>query len=235
MAETHQLDPSGVVEAVCQGIEEGQQDFDIKVGLIGILSRTYGVDNARIELEALASRKDHLSGLDLAGDEEKYPAELFLEHFWRARDLGWQITIHAGESAGSGSIWTAVEELGADRVGHAVMAIQDPVLMEYLAAQRVGVECNLTSNVQTSTVPDYQSHPIKEFMQNGILATLNTDDPGISAIDLAYEYNIAAPKAGLSIEQIQRAQRNALEIAFLSDGDKLALRQMKTGRLNSSD
>jgi adenosine deaminase len=104
-----------------------------------------------------------------------------------------------------------------------VTAIQDPGLMNFLAEREIGVECNLTSNVQTSTVRDYASHPMREFLERGVLATLNTDDPGISGIDLPYEYNVAAPAAGLSREQIHQAQRNAILVAFLSPEEKAAL------------
>jgi adenosine deaminase len=78
--------------------------------------------------------------------------------------------------------------------------------------------------VQTSCVPDYASHPLKTFLEHGMRATINTDDPGISGIDLPYEYNVAAPKAGLTGMQIRQAQANALEAAFLTEQEKHALR-----------
>jgi len=86
----------------------------------------------------------------------------------------------------------------------------------------------LTSNVQTSTVRDYASHPLKFFLEQGLLATINTDDPGISAIDLHYEYDVAAPRAGLSAELCRQAQGNALETAFLTQEEKQALREKKS-------
>lgn len=229
MAETHGLDPAGVVEAVADGVEAGARDFGVKVKLIGIISRTYGVASAWRELEALLHYRDRLVGLDLAGDEANFPGQLFVEHFRRARETGWQITIHAGESAGPESIWQALRELGAVRIGHAVAAIEDPSLMNYMVENRIGVESSLTSNVQTHTVPDYASHPVRHFVERGMLVTLNTDDPGISAIDLRHEYEIAAPAAGLTEEQIGQAQRNALEVAFLSAGEKEALAASKAG------
>ncbi len=102
-------------------------------------------------------------------------------------------------------------------------SIEDPKLMDTLRERGIGIEANLTSNVQTSTVPDYASHPLKRYLEAGLLATLNTDDPGISAIDLPYEYNVAAPLAGLSLEQIHQAQRNAFALAFLNADERAAL------------
>jgi adenosine deaminase len=223
MAEAHALDPVGVVEAVTDGIRAGERDFGIRANQIGILSRHYGPKTAYKELNALQHFRDEITALDLAGDEGNFAGELFTEHFKIARELGWHITIHAGEITGPRSVWQALQELKAERIGHAVRAVEDPALLDYLAEQHIGVECSLTSNVQTSTVPDYRSHPLRNFLGKGMLATINTDDPGISAIDLRYEYDQAAPAAGLSTEQIRQAQKNALEAAFLSDEEKKQL------------
>ena len=121
------------------------------------------------------------------------------------------------------------ETLGAGRIGHAVQAVQDPALLDFMREQRIGIETNLTSNVQTSIVPDYAHHPLRQFLQSGLLATINTDDPGISGITLAYEYQVAAPAAGLTPGEIRQAQRNALEIAFLEPAEKAALAARRRG------
>ena len=230
MAEAHSLDPAGVVEAVVDGVEAGQRDFGIKAALIGILSRTYGPDIAFKELAALLSQKNRLVGIDLAGDEANFPAIMFREHFQRAREAGWHITVHAGEIAGPGSIWEAIRGLGAERIGHALCAGDDPALLDYMLEHKIGVESCLTSNVQTSCVETYSRHPLRKFLEKGLLATINTDDPGISGIDLPYEYNVAAPKSGLTDAQIHQAQVNALEAAFLSEAEKIALKKKHVGK-----
>jgi len=223
MAEPYSLKPAAVVEAVVDGVRAGERDFGVKANLIGILSRSYGTEIAMKELEALYSHRDDICALDLAGLEAEFPGYLFVGHFNRARNAGWHVTVHAGEAAGSESIWQAINELGAERLGHAVRAVDDPHLLDTLAQRRIGVESNLTSNVQTSVVRSYASHPLKTFIQKGILATINTDDPGISAIDLPYEYRMAVEEAGLSVAQVRRVQRNALEVAFLTGEEKQVL------------
>jgi adenosine deaminase len=223
MAEPNGLDPVGIVEAVVEGVKAGIQEYDIQVNLIGILSRTYGEEIAWKELEALLSHHDDLVAIDLAGDEVNYPAELFADHFKKARGMGLNVTAHAGEAAGPESIWQAIEVLGASRIGHALSAVDDPALLDFMLEKRIGVESSLTSNVQTSSVVDYPSHPIKKFLELGLLATINTDDPGISNIDLRHEYEVAAPAVGLVEEQIIQAQKNALTIAFLTLEEKEAL------------
>jgi adenosine deaminase len=225
MADAHNLDPSRVTAAVIEGVREGEAATGVKANLIGILTRTYGPVRARRELRALLDHKNEITALDLAGDEGNWPAELFVEHFKEGRGAGWQVTVHAGEAAGAQSIVTAIEQLGATRIGHAVRAAEDAAVMDLLRERRIGIEANLTSNVQTSTVPDYASHPLKKFLESGLLATINTDDPGISGIDLAYELDVAAPAAGLDESQVIRALENAWEIAFLGPEEKARLRQ----------
>ena len=137
-----------------------------------------------------------------------------------ARSVGWKVTIHAGESSGPESVRQAILELGANRIGHAVHAADDPSLLDIMAEREIGIEANLTSNVQTSTVENYANHPLRRFLELGLCATINTDDPKISGIDIQYEYEVAAPAAGLSNFQIQQAQRNSLHTAFLTNAEK---------------
>lgn len=229
MAEPHGLIPGGIVEAVISGVEEARRETGMHVNLIGILSRTYGAEVCKDELDALLTYKGKFVGIDLAGDEENFPGSLFVEHLRKARRAGWRVTVHAGESAGPESIWQAIQKLGAERIGHAVNAVDDPELMHFMLENGIGIEANLTSNYQTSTVSDYASHPLKRFLELGLLATINTDDPGISGIDLKHEYEVAAPAAGLSQAQIRQAQKNSLQVAFLSADEKTNLANKKSG------
>ena len=131
MAMTHNLPVAGVVEAVIEGVRQGSSAFNVQARLIGIMSRTFGEAACLEELEALLAHRDSITALDLAGDELGFPGSLFLSHFNRARDAGWRITVHAGEAAGPESIWQAIRELGAERIGHGVKAIEDRALMDF--------------------------------------------------------------------------------------------------------
>lgn len=230
MAMKHQLPVEGVVAAVIDGIAAGCRQYDIQINLIGILSRTFGQQACAIELEGLLAHRDKLCALDLAGDELGFPGALFEEHFTKARNTGLNITVHAGEAAGAASIWHAIKHLGAQRIGHGVKAIEDPELIEFLAKNNIGIESCLTSNIQTSTVPSLAQHPLKSFLSHGVLASINTDDPAVEGIELPYEYNVAAPQAGLTQAEIEQAQRNGLTMAFLSDSEKAALARKAANR-----
>jgi len=206
MASPCRLNAADVVAAVADGTEAAVRECDIRANLIGILSRTYGLEGCWEEFEALAAHHGHITALD---------------------DLGWHITAHAGEAAGPESIWTALQQLGATRIGHGLRAIEDPALMSLMAEEGIGVEISLTSNVQISAVTAYADHPIATYAARGIKVTLNTDDPAVSGITLPHEYDVAAPAAGLTREQIRQIQCNGLDVAFLTDEDRAALRDRR--------
>ncbi len=231
MARSHDMDPAEVMEACADGIRTAERDTGIQANIIGILSRTFGVEACMRELDAILMHRDHIVGVDLAGDELGFPPHMFREHFKRVRDAGLHVTVHAGEADGPQSVWSAIHDLGAERIGHGFRAIEDPVLVEYLATRGIGLECCPTSNLHTSTVLSYDTHPIKALAGQGVRFCLNTDDPGISAIDIRHEYEIAAPATGLSRAQIRQSQDIALEMAFLSEGDKTLLKRKVVQRV----
>lgn len=224
MAQPHGLGADTVIEAVVDGVGRGQREQGVRVNLIGILNRTYGPQSAWREMHVLLAHRSKLVALDIAGDEARYPGELFVGTFRRARAAGMRLTIHAGEAAGPASVWQAVRDLGAERIGHGVHAIEDAALLDELARRGTGIESSLTSNVQTSTVASYAAHPLRVFLERGLRATINTDDPGVSGITLSHELTVAAPAAGLSPAQVRQAQANAIAVAFLSEGEKAELR-----------
>lgn len=230
MAMSQGLHPQGVVEAVVAGVAAGSRDFGVKTGLIGILSRTFGAEQCQRELDAILACKAQLVAVDLAGDELGFPGPLFDRHFRQVRDAGLHVTVHAGEAAGPESVWHALQELGAERIGHGVQAVQDPALLAYLAEHNIGIESCLTSNIHTSTVASLAKHPISQFLAAGVAVSLNTDDPGVSAVEIAHEYAVAAPAAGLSPAQIRACQRHGLAMSFLSAADKAALVAAKTAQ-----
>ncbi len=230
MAQSHQLNVADVVEATIAGCTDGSRDFAIKHNLIGILSRTFGTDACTLELNGLLAHKDHITALDLAGDELGYPAPLFTEHFKQARDAGWQITVHAGEADGPQSIWNAIELLGASRIGHCMAAKDDDKLLEHLVEHKIGVESCPTSNYQTATVVDTANHPMKAFLEAGVEVTLNTDDPGVSAIDIGDEYQVAKDVIQLSDEQLRQIQINGVNQSFISATEKQQLFEMALKR-----
>lgn len=224
MAEPHGLDPLAVAEAACDALEEARGSVAVAAKLIAIVSRTYGPTNGWVEVEAaIACRHRGVVALDLAGDEAGYPGELFVAHFRRAAEAGLRRIAHAGEAAGAASVRQAVLGLGAERIGHGIRAIEDPATIELLVARGIALEVCPTSNVHTSTVASYRDHPLPALLAAGVRATLSTDDPAISGIDLAHEYRVARDEIGLGEGDLALLQENALAAAFLDDAERTAL------------
>ena len=220
MSETHELDPAGVVEAVADGIKAAERDTGVRAQMIGIMSRTYDTETCHRELDALLAHRDHLVAIDLAGDEVKFPAGLFREHFRRARDAGLEVTVHAGEADGPQSVWSAIRELGATRIGHGIHSLRDPELVEYLAEHRIGLEVSITSNIHTGTVDEYCNHPARQIFEHGLAGQSEHRRSGHQRHRLAARIRTAAAAAGLTPEMTRQSQVNALEMAFLPHAEK---------------
>lgn len=227
IAMTHNLPIEGVVEAIIEGVNKGKEKFSTKTNLIGILSRTFGVDHCQSELNALLAYKDNLVAVDLAGDEYNFPGGLFDNHFKQVKDAGLNVSVHAGEAAGPESVWHAIKTLGATRIGHGVACAKDQQLMDYMCDHQISIESCLTSNYQTGTIQNLAIHPVKTFLANDLLVCLNTDDPAVENIELAGEYQLAREVLQLSDAQITQLQRNAIQMSFLSESEKKALMNIK--------
>ena len=227
IAMTHNLPIEGVVEAIIEGVNKGKEKFSTKTNLIGILSRTFGVEHCQSELNALLAYKNNLVAVDLAGDEYNFPGSLFDNHFKQVKDAGLNVSVHAGEAAGPESVWHAIKTLGATRIGHGVACAKDQQLMDYMRDHQISIESCLTSNYQTGTIQNLAVHPVKTFIANDLLVCLNTDDPAVENIELAGEYQLASEVLQLSDAQITQLQRNAIQMSFLSESEKKALMNIK--------
>jgi len=216
MGELHGLSAMAVTGAVVEAWQEEHRKYAMSSSLIVILSRTYGPEICAQEMDcALAYRGRGVVGVDLAGDEMRQPARNFEHLFDQAHQAGLRVTAHAGEFAGAESIRETLRCLRPDRLGHAVRAVDDAHLMDELAGAGVAVECCLTSNYLTGTIPSMREHPLPVFLEHGIRATLNTDDPALMGdLTIQQEYQHAA-EMGLSAEQLAQVQVNGQAAAFL--------------------
>jgi adenosine deaminase len=95
--------------------------------------------------------------------------------------------------------------------------------MDFMAFHNIGIECCLNSNFQTGAVLDLAQHPITQFLANEIKVSLNTDDPGVSGIEIADEYQVAKEVVGLSKRQLQQVQLNGVHTAFIAETAKQQL------------
>jgi adenosine deaminase/aminodeoxyfutalosine deaminase len=206
-------------EGLEQGRRRGERAFGMSLYWIFDAVRHFGVEAAeRVLDETLALRKlsDSVVGIGLGGDERKGPPELFRDVYARARSEGLRTTVHAGETVGPESVWSALRELRPDRIGHGLHAVEDLALVAYLAEKQVPVEICISSNVLTGCCGSYEEHPLRRLFDAGVPVTLNTDDPEMFHTDLGREFEIAQNALGFTDVELQRLAQNSFHASFLT-------------------
>ncbi len=197
----------------------------VTVNLIADVVRDSPIDRAMQTVETVAELSAYgVIGIGLGGSEQTHPPEPFAPVFARARQLGLRTTAHAGEVAGPASIWGALTALGAERIGHATRASADPKLCDFFVTQQIPLEMCPLSNVRTGVVADIASHPIADFINRGMLVTINTDDPKMFNNTLVDEYTQLMEHFYLPPATICQLIDNAVTASWLSDDKKRHLR-----------
>ena len=164
---------------------------------------------------AIEGKNDGVVALGLGGMEEGYPPGPFKPWFDRARAAGLHSVPHAGEHVGPESIWSAITELGAERIGHGVRAIEDPDLVSYLAEHRIPLEVSPTSNISLGIYPDAASHPLKRLHDAGVAVIVNSDDPPLFNTTLTDEMGLLSDPCGFSPDTIDEILLNGVRFSFL--------------------
>lgn len=172
---------------------------------------------------AAANQERGIAALGLGGPEINNPPELFQEAFALARAAGLPATPHAGETMGPESIRGALDGLGARRIGHGVRCLEDQELVAELRARQVPVEVCPSSNVCLGVAPSHEAHPLPRLLAEGLLVTLNSDDPPMFNTTLTGEYLRAAAAFDLSLEQIKALVLNGVRASLLPARDRRLL------------
>jgi aminodeoxyfutalosine deaminase len=211
--------------AIERGRSRGERDFGVSLLWIIDAVRHFGVEEcARVFRKAAELQKQYPSvvGIGIGGDEALGPAHEFREIYADARAAGLHLTCHAGESTGPESIWSALN-IGAERIGHALTAQQDPELIEILARRQVPLELNITSNLRTGCCPALEVHPARRYFEEGLMVTLNSDDPPFFGANLLDEYVLAHEHFEFTLDQLRELAANSIEASFLKPERKLSL------------
>ncbi|OPF72713.1 adenosine deaminase [Streptomyces antioxidans] len=177
-------------------------------------------ETARIACEL---NPEGLVGFGLGGPEIGVPRPQFKPYFDRAIAAGLHSVPHAGETTGPQTIWDALIELRAERIGHGTSAVQDPKLLAHLAEHRIPLEVCPTSNIATRAVATLGEHPLRRMVEAGVLVTINSDDPPMFGTDLNTEYQVAAQLLDLDAAGVAALAKNAVEASFLDAEGKARL------------
>jgi adenosine deaminase/aminodeoxyfutalosine deaminase len=204
-----------IFEGLERGRERGEKDFGISLLWIFDAVRQFGAEKAGPVVDfAIQFRDRNVAGFGIGGDELKGPAELFKDVYARAAEHGLHLTAHAGENAGPESIWGALN-LKVERIGHGLTAGKDPELVEELAQRQIPIEICVTSNVRTGCCVDISQHPVRNYFDNGLMLTLNSDDPAMFRTSLVREYSLVQDTFGFTDEHLRELARNSFEASFL--------------------
>ncbi|MDI9888317.1 adenosine deaminase [Streptomyces sp. HNM0645] len=169
---------------------------------------------------AVDLRPEGLVSFGLGGPEIGVPRPQFKPYFDRAIAAGLRSVPHAGETTGPQTVWDALNDLRAERIGHGTSAPQDPELLAYLAEHRIPLEVCPTSNIATRAVATLDEHPVREMVAAGVLVTVNSDDPPMFGTDLNNEYAVAARLLELDERGVAALAKNAVEASFLDPSGK---------------
>jgi adenosine deaminase/aminodeoxyfutalosine deaminase len=205
-------------DSVWREIREAQKDafgqWPVEIWWNLDAIRQLGPDHV-MEIAKLTARYagDGVVSFGIGGDEQRGPAHEFRAAYRYAKDAGLRLTAHAGETGGPESVRDALD-IGAERIGHGIRAIEDPDLCRRLREERIPLEVCITSNVRTGAVPSLEAHPIRRLVDAGVIVTLNSDDPGMFGCDLATEFRVAKEVFGLTGSELAAIRQNAFDYRF---------------------
>jgi len=213
-----------VMDWVCTSAAAAAEEFGIQVRLIASVNRHESPELAeQVAWLAAAYIEDGIVGIDLAGNEAEFSAKPFAGIFNEAKQAGLHLTIHAGEWGGADNVREAVEQVGAERIGHGVRVVEDENVVALTRERGTTFEVCVTSNYQSGVVPALSVHPLPRMLQAGLDVTLNTDDPSVSRIDLSHEFKLAHQDLGMPLEVLKERVLAAARAAFLPEDEKAGL------------
>lgn len=213
-----------VIDSVLYGIKKAEKFYDIKGNLILSCLKHMSVDSV---YEVIDNGKNYLGNgvvaIDLAGSEKEGFSSRFIEPINYAKELGFRITIHAGETGIGRNVLEAVKLLNAERIGHGVAIIDHSEAYKLVKSNKIFLEICPTSNVQTKAVNRIENHPIYDFYKDNILITVNTDNRTVSDTTLSNEFEIIMKNFKLNYEDYKNIYLNSIKASFADEDTKKKL------------
>ena len=209
---------------ILTGLNNGRQqaytDFGLRWQWVFDIVRNFPETQKKVLDIALSAREMGVISLGLGGLEEGFPPELFVYTFAQAQEQHLHRVPHAGEISGPQSVWSAIKLLHAERIGHGVRSIEDPLLVDFLKSTSVPLEICPTSNICLNVYPDYAHHPLRKLWDAELILTINTDDPPMFGTDLNHEYQVLVNYFNFNQSDLEQISLNAIQASFLSQGEK---------------
>jgi aminodeoxyfutalosine deaminase len=216
-------------DGLARGRARAGTEHGVEIGWIFNIVRQWKDGNQVVPLAdqtlatAIEGKEIGVVALGLAGAEAGAPPEPFAPWFDKARAAGLRSAPHAGEHDGPSSVWGAVQALGAERLGHGIRAAEDPTLIVHLARERIPLDVCPLSNVRLGVTESLERHPLPRLLADGVVMTVNSDDPALFNTSLSDDYAALVDPMGLSLEQIDELLLNGFRSAFLPANRKAVL------------
>lgn len=213
-----------VMDWVITSAQDAAKKHKIKVGLIASVNRHESPELAeQVAWLAVEHMKHGLMALDLAGNEAEFKTDAFHGIFKEAKQSGLCITIHGGEWGAAENVRDAIENLGADRIGHGVRVLESESVTALARERGMVFEVCVTSNFQSGVVKSLELHPLPRMLDAGLKVTVNTDDPSVSRITLSHEYQHVCEDLNVPLDVLKSCILNAAKAAFLPENEKTEL------------
>jgi adenosine deaminase len=215
----------GITENLIAGKERAYRDFGIRSELIVDLIRAHGPEKGLYYMDEVTPYLGKgVIGIGLGGPEHDFPADPYADVYQEARQRGFRLTAHAGEAAGAESIRATLEKLDVERIGHGLRAYEDADLMALLKERRIPLEMCVVSNVKTGVCPSIADHPIRNYFEQGLCVTVNSDDPAMFETSINHEYAVLAQEFGFTADELRRICLYGIEASFLPEEEKQSMR-----------
>lgn len=215
-----------VIEGIAAGFQDGQRQFGISGGMIPCFIRHLGVAAATEDWQALKPHLHHFLAIGLAAKEVGFPPVMFKSLFQEIRATGLKTVAHAGEEGDAGYIWSAIEDLKVSRIDHGVRCLEDPKLVDYLAAKQIPLTVCPCSNVALKVVDKIADHMLPKLLSAGLNVSIHSDDPALFAADLESNIEQVQSHCHISNQQIVKMTQNAINACFASTSRKAKLHTM---------
>src|SRR5512143_686463 len=213
-----------VIDWVLTSARAAADEFGVTVRLIASVNRHESPELAEQVAWLAAEHRGHgLVGIDLAGNEAEFSAKPFYGIFREAKQAGLHISVHAGEWGPAANVREAIEDLGAERIGHGVRVVEDPAVVDLAREHGTAFEVCVTSNYQSGVVKKLEDHPLAKMLECGLNVTVNADDPSISRITLSHEYHVVVRELGVPEDALKQMILASANASFLPELERLNL------------
>jgi adenine deaminase len=211
------------METVIRGLSRACKDatkIGVEAELILCFLRHLSEDDAFATLEQALPLREHFIGVGLDSSELGHPPEKFARVFAKCRQEGLHLVAHAGEEGPPAYVWAALDVLHVERIDHGVQSTKDPALMQRLARDRIPLTVCPLSNLKLCVVPRLDQHNLRELLDAGLCATVNSDDPAYFGGYMNANFLQTFAATGLDAQHAYRLARNSFEGSFAEASQK---------------